>query len=691
VSLTEKRPAKAKYYVSLDGLRGTGVIAMLLYHANVGVASGAFLAVSMFFTLSGYMIGGQLHGEFERTRRIDLKKFWERRIRRLMPAASLSLMGATLYTAVFARPVEIARFAGDILAALFYVPNWRFVVTDQNYDAIFSNPSPVQHYWSLGVEEQFYIALPLFFWFVLSRSSTRTLAIVTGIIALASSFAMYMIRVPDSPLGHAYYGTDVRVSEVLGGVLLALWYRNGLPFTTPRSKTLVSIAGFIAIAVMYSLWLTTHETQLWFYQGGALAYTLVAMVVVTSCIQGGLLDRLLCLGPLPYIGRISYGLYVYHWPIYLAVGALSLGLPPWLEATVKIGITLIVSIISHRYIETPIRIGAWFTGPRNWLVPIAAALAITVAATALIATAPYVAPIEEVKIDLPEQPLLEFDALSTGAPAASTGPPRVIVTGDSMAGAIGRGLASWGEETGDLAAAVHSVPACGLALEGERRLGNSTADATASMCETMQKHWKSGVVLPRHDAIVLIIGTMDLIDRRLDTWDEFRSPGDPVFDEWIYDVYNEKLDILLAGGVKVVWLNYPCAGSEEYLQSHQSVFGIPLIAAAAFDSERIQQLNAVLLPRLQAERPDDLRVVNLYDHVCPGGIFSPSLGNVSQARDDGVHFGEAGGRELANWLGPEVLKAIESLPPNPAHKTRRKSRQPRRAKLKAKPTHSVQE
>jgi len=661
-----QRQTPAQYFPALDGLRGAGVFTMLLYHANVGLASGAFLAISMFFTLSGYLIGGQLYAEFARSGRIDLAGFWERRLRRLMPAATLGLAGAMAYIAVFARSSQVPRFAGDILSALFYVPNWRFIVTGQSYDAIFSTPSPVQHFWSLGVEEQFYLGLPLLFLAVLAKGSARSLAIVIGIVALSSTAWMWALRAPGAPLGHAYFGTDARVAEVLVGVLLALWFASGPRFEGQRAGQIINVLGVLAFATSLVLWWTTHESEIWFYRGGALAYASVTAVVILACIRTGPLQRFLSLSLLVFLGRISYGLYVYHWPIYLALDAAKLGLTPPMLLVTKISLTIVVSTLSNFLIETPIRKRQWLTGSRRWLAPPAVIAGLACMAVAMRLASPTVDPIEEVRIELPELPSAPAAQATSRPGVADPSPLRIMLVGDSMAGNIGRGLATWGTETGEARFAVRSIPGCGLALEGDRRLGKIPADMAMGICRSMQAYWRDSQPPNRYDVLVLLIGTMDLIDRRIDDWGEFRSPGDPVFDDWFVNIYQDTSELWIGHGAKVVFLTYPCSGPEEFLLENMPEDNLPLIAAAAFDIERIRYFNEELLPRVRDLHPDDIKVVDLFEHVCPGGEFVHGIGDVALARDDWVHFGSEGGRELANWLGPQILNALGRTAPIPS-------------------------
>ena len=656
------RAASSTYYPALDGLRGVGIFAMLLYHANVGLASGAFLAISMFFTLSGYLIGGQLHAEFERSGRIDFIAFYERRARRLMPAALMGLACAILYALLLAPLGDIRRIAGDVLAALFYVPNWRFVVTGQNYDAIFSDPSPVQHYWSLGVEEQFYLGLPLLFWWVLSRGSSKRLRRVVLAITLASTAIMFAVRVPGAPLGHAYYGTDARVAEVLVGVLLALGMGGGTSFWSARGERAANALAFAVLATSLLLWWTAHETQLWFYRGGALLYAIGSTVTISACVRPGPIQRMFSNKTLVYIGGISYGLYVYHWAIYLALDALDPGWPTALALAIKIALTFAVAAVSHRWLETPIRRRQWFVGPHRLWIPLSAMAAAGLAAGVLLQTAPAGVSSTEVQLALPRA------SETTGDPGRDAGPLSILVTGDSMSENVGKGLARWGSESGGARFALHSVPACGLAQAGERRLEVGIETATRGSCRAMLRHWQGGVALSSYDVIVLLIGTMDLLDRRLEGWSRYRAPGDPVFDDWFVSVYRDTTDVLLANGLDVVFLTYPCSGSTAYIREKKLMDNVEnLIQAAAYDVDRIRHYNEALLPRIVAGRADRVAIVDLFGQVCPGGRFQPGFGRYEEARLDGIHFREEAGRAIADWLGPAILRASgRGWPPAPS-------------------------
>ncbi len=637
------------------------MLTMLLFHLGIGLASGAFLALSMFFTLSGYLIGGQLVTEHSAQGRIDLAGFWERRIRRLMPASTLALAGAALYTATLARPDEVAGFAGDIMAAVFYVPNWRFVATGVSYTAIFFSPSPVQHFWSLGVEEQFYLGLPLIVVAALWRGSVRRLVLVTGGLVVASTIAMVMLRTPNTPLGHAYYGTDARAAEMLIGVLFALWARNTKLFEGRRADRVVNGLGVVALVASFVLWYTTSETQLWFYRGGALAYSLATSVVILACIRRGPVTRFLSFPALTYAGRISYGLYVYHWPLYVAVDALDLGLSTLPLVIVKLVGTFFVAALSHRYIETPIRGKRSFMGPRRWIAPLAAIAGLAVFSGLLLVPQADEDSSVDVTLELPSPAHDSGIALlGSGTAKGNDGAPRVLIIGNSLADRIGRGLMRWGRATGRATFELKSFTACGLLTKGERLLAAEQIESFQAHCADFHAELPGWPRSKRPDIVVFLFGGDDLVKRRAPGWSEFRGPGDPVFDEWLIDRYGEVTDDFTSEGAHVVWLTSPCTKQAD--SPHEKVDGAlkRLRGWGLFDATALRYFNQDLL-RLQRSRSPAVSLVDLHGHVCPDGSFVSSLGSIEDARPDGVHFDVRAGRLLAEWLGPEILAAASEM------------------------------
>ena len=205
------------YLPALDGIRGLSVAAVLVFHGGLGWASGGFLGVSTFFTLSGFLITSLLLDEYQMTGRIALLEFWTRRFRRLMPAALLTLSGVALYGALLANPQQLWRLRADSLSSLFYFANWQFMFSGRAYEELFVRPSPVQHFWSLSIEEQFYLAFPLLF-LAICRWAGGSRARLGGALAALAATSLVLtacLHQPEGASTRVYYGTDTRAAELL--------------------------------------------------------------------------------------------------------------------------------------------------------------------------------------------------------------------------------------------------------------------------------------------------------------------------------------------------------------------------------------------------------------------------------------------------------------------------------------------
>src|SRR5687768_13320332 len=231
------------HHDSLDGLRGVAVAGVVLFHAGFGWAEGGFLGVSTFFTLSGFLITSLLLAERAATGRIALGAFWARRARRLLPAALATLLAVAALASWLATPEQLASLRGDVLAALFYGANWRFILDGQSYGDLFAAPSPILHFWSLAIEEQLYVLFPLLVVLVgrgRRRLGTALVALVAGSVALT-----WLVYSPGGSTSAAYYGTFTRAGELLVGALLALVL--GTATDRIRSSAVPRTAGVVAL------------------------------------------------------------------------------------------------------------------------------------------------------------------------------------------------------------------------------------------------------------------------------------------------------------------------------------------------------------------------------------------------------------------------------------------------------------
>jgi peptidoglycan/LPS O-acetylase OafA/YrhL len=359
---------------------------VLLYHAGLAWIPGGFLGVEVFFVISGYLITALLLAEWRVRGRVDLKAFWLRRARRLLPALYLLLVVTLAYAVVFL-PGEVAGLRGDALAAFGYVTNWYLVFGQESYFEAVGRPSLLKHLWSLAVEEQFYILWPLVFVVGMGVGATRLRRRRVATVALAgagaSAVAMAVLYVPGVDPSRVYYGTDTRATGLLFGAALAfLWsqagkyrpadnrhQRLGLPSRSRFRRrwgwvvpTLLDLLGLAALGGLVWFCLQLGEFQPFLYRGGfavvALTTAVAIMAVVHPRTRLGT-GLLLGWGPLRWIGERSYGIYLWHWPIF-AITRPGLDVPldglPLLA--LRLAATILLAHLSYRYVEEPIRRGA---------------------------------------------------------------------------------------------------------------------------------------------------------------------------------------------------------------------------------------------------------------------------------------------------------------------------------------------
>ena len=323
---------RERYFPALDGLRALAVAGVICYHGSLPWAGGGFLGVDAFFVLSGFLITTLLLREWRSSGdpaardpggRIDLKGFWTRRARRLLPALLLVLGAVALYAAIVAAPDELRTIRGDGIASLFYVANWRFILSGQSYFAQFGAPSPLRHFWSLAIEEQFYLLWPLMVFGILRwrRGSVRSLAVFSVVAATASAVLMWILYTPGQDPSRVYYGTDTRASSLLVGALLAMLMLRRPTVEHRGARWTLHAAAIGAAALLGYWWSTATEHSDWLYRGGFVIAAVLVAVVIASVTQPnrGPLGRALSVKPLRFIGMISYGLYLWHWPVFIAL------------------------------------------------------------------------------------------------------------------------------------------------------------------------------------------------------------------------------------------------------------------------------------------------------------------------------------------------------------------------------------
>ncbi len=639
------------YVPALDGIRAVAVSGVLLFHGGVSWVGGGFLGVSTFFTLSGFLITRLLLNEHEATGGIDLSRFWTRRFRRLMPASLLALLAIAFYGGLGAEPHELWRLRGDAISALLYGSNWWFHFSGKAYEELFARPSPVQHFWSLSIEEQFYLLYPPLLLVILwiARGRRGLVGCALALLTAGSVAASALLHEPEASTSRVYYGTDTRAAELLVGALLAVAMRPG--GLGCRFRPTIEAAGWVGLAASLAIWALASPSSGWLFEGGLLVHALLVSLWIRAALQSGPLARTLAWEPLRRLGLVSYGAYLYHWPLYVWLDEARTGLEgPGLLA-MRIGATVVAASLSYRLLEHPIRNGTRLRGRSLWAV---APFAVGFVALALVAVTrnPVVPPSVQ-------HPFLGRAAmpLDVGDDAAK---PRIAVLGDSVAWTLGQGLARWGRSSGE--ANVWNLASFGCGVTHSIGALNRQGHPAGQRCGRAADWWAIPLASFKPDVVLVMVGLWDLRDRQLPQWSATRGPGDPLFDRWLLGELSEALAAAKETGAEVQWLTYPCISP----RPGQNVAKGPLGDTAALDPERLRHLNVELLGRLLAAHPGAFELYDLTEHVCRAGRFDATVLGVRHARPDGVHFStEAADRIAAELLGPAALRIAR--PRQPTH------------------------
>lgn len=707
------RGALLRYLPALDGLRAVALGAVLLDHSGLDIAPGGFLGVTTFFVLSGFLIAALLLRERDVTGSIDLRAFWVRRARRLVPAALLFVGVAAAYLLFgSSRPPE--GVFGDGVATLGWVANWRFVFEGRSYGDLFSEPTPFQHVWSLAVEEQFYVGLPLVAVALLGlRGAARRGRFAIGVCAVIglSTAAAWLLHDPGSPPVRAYYGTDARVAELAVGVLLAvvLVPRSGLRRLNDSHRRVATAVATAGAVLLLGLVATLEPGDTFLYRGGFLLAALASAAVVTAATQPGPVNAVLRWRPLVSAGRVTYGAYLFHWPIFLWLTEASTGLAPIPLLLVRGAATFGLAGLSFRLLEQPIRKGSydWSIGGLSWAAGSIGVLAVLFAVTSTVpapvssliatgssdeglvappprasstssttappspsttasvrsspagpASAPTTTPPAATagrprppsrpsNAGIPTGPTAPPPPPPTTVPAAAAEPVRIAVIGDSLAQNLVGGMTKWAEGRDDAVVYGVTLMGCPISRGGTRRIANDGDFPVRSGCGWWNDPDSEayGYLMDFEPDVVIVHDAINEIP------DRYRAA---------WDGYRRLGDPVLDS-----WLD------DEYAAFFDT--------AAKWGAERVLMLDAPcidwagsppwdevedgegrrkMLNDHYASYADDRVEIGDFDaQICPDGKFTTTVMGVEDARPDGIHLTEAASLEVAKrWLGPLAIQ-----------------------------------
>ncbi len=597
--MTSARPHTLGHFPALDGLRGLALLGVLLFHAN-GALPGGYLGVDLFFVLSGFLITSLLLAEHREAGRVSLAAFWVRRARRLFPAL-LSLMPAVAAYAWFlAKPEELAGIRADALATLGYVANWHTVLSQRSYWELFRAPSPLEHMWSLSIEEQFYVAWPLLVTLLLPRGR-KVLGGAIAILVVASMAAMWVLFDP-ARTSRAYLGTDTRMAGILAGAALAMILRPGWR-ASGRALATLDVLGATSAAALGLAWYALEGSATFLYHGGLWLTELAALVLIACAVAGrdGRVARALSARPLVLLGTVSYGAYLWHWPVNVVLTAERAHLHGLSLHALRFALTFAIAAASYRLLERPIRTRGVPFGRPVFIVPTAVALAVL-----LVVRATHARPVPPApRVDLPPP------GGHPTRPAAAAPEWRLMVVGDSTANSLG-----W---------TIRGLRKVGVAVDLEGK------DSCTMLWDTCgAETWAARTRELRPDATLVFFGGAFLHGLGIDgDWRKSCHPGwDRKFEETVTarlgDLTGERARVFIAT------LPYPLGPYE----------------SAAFRKE-VDCINASI--RRSAARVPRVNVLELGERLCPKGECEREYEGAI-IRVDGVHYSMDGGKGVAEWV-----------------------------------------
>ena len=356
---------KSKYLPSIDSLRALAVLAVIIYHVDVNYLPGGFLGVDLFFVLSGYLISSLIIKEYRKTGSLNLYNFYIRRARRLLPAVyfmiTVGLVVMVLFNEVLLRKSHL-----DAIFGYIYSSNWWYIFHKLDYFDSFGAQSPFKHLWSLAIEEQFYMIFPLLFLLVNRKKKSKDgtyklnknfLYVVLGLILV--SLIAHILLFDINNISRIYFGTDTRAFSLLVGVVGAILYpmERLHDKVTLQQNMIYSVVSLASIATLITVMIYTSEYNTWLYRGGFLLVAILGLIVIISSgKQHTLMSRLLSFKPVVFIGKISYSLYLWHFPVLVLTTPVSeIGNPNIIFVVLRVILTFILATASYVFVETPIR------------------------------------------------------------------------------------------------------------------------------------------------------------------------------------------------------------------------------------------------------------------------------------------------------------------------------------------------
>jgi peptidoglycan/LPS O-acetylase OafA/YrhL len=634
-------PAANRYIGALDGLRAIAVAAVVIFHFAPSSLPGGFLGVDVFFVVSGFLIARLLVAEIARTGSFSRPRFWARRARRLLPAVAVMTVVVLVISAVKLTPVELHDLRAQALGTLFYVANWVFIGQQGSYFALAGRPSPFLHMWSLAIEEQFYLALPLVF-FVFRRALVRRpvrAAVIAMVAALGSTIWMAVLVKPLGDPSRAYLGTGSHAMGLLVGVALGVLAGAGGPWdairvrlhSTRRAQAATSVIGIVSLVVICVTMKLTSDHSYRLFRGGFLVFSLVCGLLIAVVVLNPKLGvtRALSLSALVAFGLRSYSLYLWHWPVRVFLTPRS-GLNGPELFLARVAISLVLAELSYRFVERPFRTGvvARRSGSRGaiaffgGLTGVAGVLVVTIAAPTDIRTPTLAAP-------------------AAHPNAAASAAPQVDIFGDSTALVFGYNGTRHGKELGGLTVRGDADLGCGLV--DHHHVSDGRIVLQPAWCKGWPQRWKAIIARDHTATLALMTGAWEVLDHRVHG--QTVKFGTPAWTTLVTDSLRQGVHVLADSGRTVYVFQVPCygVGDPQFPLTERS------------DPKRIDAVNAIFA-QMAREMPN-VKIVPWRDLVCPGGHRVEKIDGKQLWEPDDAHLTAPGALAVWRWWLPQLAHA----------------------------------
>lgn len=630
------------HLAALDGLRGLAVIAVLLFHG--GKLQGGFLGVDLFFALSGFLITSLLLAEIERSGTVDVLAFWGRRLRRLLPAVLLLLVGVTVLTTIVASVPERAATLSDGPWAQAYVANWHAIAGHRDYWASFELPRMFGHLWSLAIEEQFYFVWPVLLALIAWRSRRvhRTVMYVCIVASLLSLAQMIRLLDAANPT-RVYIGTDTRASSLLLGALFAVApLRAATSRFTARVGRGYNAVAFAVIGAIGVFWVVAAgPASPWLFRGGLFAHSLLsALIVAGSAAQPHApISRLIGWEPLRITGALSYSLYLWHWPLYALLSESRTGMSGWGLFAVRVAASFAAAALSKVLVEDPVRFRAVWARGRSGLIALIAVSA-AVALFWVVVPHPNTKPAEFSIDQLTSTTAVPSTTSTTAAPsttqAAVVSPLPTTVAPSSTAAAT--------TTTTTLMAPMQRVIMTGDSLAFDEWPGVAAAMYASKIAIGSYVSPGAGLLDTKYPSLAEIEKAItnfhpDLVLYQGSLWDY----GTPEQQRAAYESFT---DFVLASGARLGFITIPPLRADQH-------------------NDQLTPLTG-LMNDIAAAHPGSVFVLD--SKGAWGPVFAQDVNGdkIPERKPDGAHVCPSGSAMYAIWLTSQLQQRFAAFEPAPA-------------------------